>query len=229
MAKHSFFVAGTDTDAGKTIVAAGLLEAANRRGLSTMGLKPIAAGCERTGEGLRNSDALLLQATASIKLPYEQVNPFTFEAAIAPHIAAINEKRMLSADRISAMCRGSLMQSADFAIVEGAGGWRVPLNQRETMAHIPKQLNIPVIMVVGVKLGCINHALLTAESIARDGLYLAGWVANKIDPEMSCYDENVATIDSMLRAPLVAEIPFLDEPFPENVASFIDLEKLIDA
>lgn len=229
MAKHSFFVAGTDTDAGKTIVAAGLLAAANCRGLSTMGLKPIAAGCKRTDEGLRNSDALLLQTTASIKLPYEQVNPFTFEAAIAPHIAAINEKRMLSADRISAMCRGSLMQSADFAIVEGAGGWRVPLNQRETMAHIPKQLNIPVIMVVGMKLGCINHALLTAESIARDGLYLAGWVANKIDPEMSCYDENVATIDAMLRAPLIAEIPFLDEPLPENVASFIDLEKLIDA
>ena len=180
----------------------------------------------RSDEGLRNSDALLLQSTASIKLPYEQVNPFAFEPPIAPHIAAIAEKRVLSADRISAMCRGSLMQPADFAIIEGAGGWRVPLSHRETMAHIPKQLSIPVIMVVGVKLGCINHALLTAESIARDGLRLAGWVANAVDPDMSCYEENVATISTMLRAPLIAEIPFLEELSPESVAQHIDLDKL---
>lgn len=227
MAKRTFFVAGTDTDAGKTVVSAGLLAAANLKGLSSMGLKPIAAGCEQTDEGLRNSDALILQNTASIKLPYEQVNPITFEPPIAPHIAAIHEKRMLSADRVAALCKGALMQPADFAVVEGAGGWRVPLNQRETMAHIPKQLNVPVIMVVGMKLGCINHALLTAECIVRDGLRLAGWVANRVDPEMNCYDENVDTINSMLMAPLLGEIPHLDEPSPEIVAQYIDLDELL--
>ena len=228
MAKRSFFVAGTDTDAGKTIAAAGLLAAANSKGLSSMGLKPIAAGCERTEDGLRNSDALMLQKAASIELAYEQVNPIAFEPAIAPHIAAQQEQRMLSADRISAMCRGTLMKPADFAIIEGAGGWRVPLSHRETMAHIPKQLNIPVILVVGVKLGCINHALLTAESIARDGLRLAGWIANSVDPDMACFEQNVTTIASMLRAPLIATIPFLDDPSPENVASFIDIDSLLD-
>ncbi|MCP4598085.1 dethiobiotin synthase [Neptuniibacter sp.] len=227
MAKHSFFVAGTDTDAGKTVVSAGLLEAANEKGMSSMGLKPIAAGCEKTDEGLRNSDALLLQAAASIKLPYDQVNPIAFEPPIAPHIAAIEEKRMLSADRISALCKGALMQPADFAIVEGAGGWRVPLSHRETMANIPKNLNIPVILVVGMKLGCINHALLTAESIARDGLRVAGWVANRIDPDMERYDENAATIETMLRAPLIAEVPFLEEPSAKNVAQYIDLDRLL--
>ncbi|WP_067867691.1 dethiobiotin synthase [Neptuniibacter marinus] len=226
MAKQTYFVAGTDTDVGKTVAAAGLLAAANNQGLATIGLKPIAAGCERTEEGLRNSDALLLQNTASINLPYEQVNPFSFEPPIAPHIAAIEENRMLSADRIAALCRGALMQPADFAIVEGAGGWRVPLSDRETMANIPKQLKIPVIMVVGIKLGCINHALLTAESIARDGLRLAGWIANAVSPEMSCYKENVATIATMLRAPLIAEIPFLENPSPENVAQYIEIDKL---
>lgn len=226
MAKRTFFIAGTDTDAGKTVVSAALLAAANKKGWSSMGLKPIAAGCERTDEGLRNSDALILQEAASIKLHYDQVNPVTFEPPIAPHIAAIHEKRMLSADRIAALCKGALMQPADFAVVEGAGGWRVPLNQRETMAHIPKQLNIPVIMVVGMKLGCINHALLTAEAIARDGLQVAGWVANRVDPQMDCYDENVDTINSMLRAPLLGEIPFLEEPTAENAAQFINLDQL---
>ena len=227
MAKRIFFVAGTDTDAGKTVVSAGLLAAANRNGLSSMGLKPVAAGCEMTEQGLRNQDALLLQAAASIDLPYEVVNPITFEPPIAPHIAALHEQRVLSADRIAAVCRGALMRPADFAIIEGAGGWRVPLSHRETMAHLPKQLNIPVILVVGMKLGCINHALLTAESIARDGLKVAGWVANRVDPDMACYAENVATLKTMLRAPLLGEVHFLDDPCANNVAEFIDLGALL--
>ena len=136
---------------------------------------------------------------------------------------------MLSADRISGLCKGALMQPADFAIVEGAGGWRVPLSHRETFAHIAKHLNLPVIMVVGMKLGCINHALLTAEAIARDGLKLAGWVANRVDPDMACYDENAATIEMMLRAPLLGEVPHLVEPSAVNVAKYFDLDKLIEA
>jgi len=227
MAKRSFFITGTDTDAGKTIVTAGLLAAANKAGKRTIGLKPVSAGCEKTEEGLRNSDAVILQNTANVQLSYEQVNPIAFEPPIAPHIAAMNEGRVLSGERIAAFCRGAMMQPADLVLVEGAGGWRVPLSYRETMAQIPKSLQVPVIMVVGMKLGCINHALLTAESIARDGVPLAGWIANKVDPDMNSYDENRDTIANMLRAPLLAEIPHLDDPAPENIAEYIDIDRLL--
>ncbi|RTE65094.1 dethiobiotin synthase [Amphritea opalescens] len=227
MAKRTFFVAGTDTDVGKTLVSAGLLAAANQQGLSTVGVKPIAAGCEITEEGLRNSDALLLQQMASIKLSYAQVNPIAFEPAIAPHIAAQQQGRRLDADRIAALCRGVMMQPADFMVIEGAGGWRVPLNHRQTLADVAKLLRTPVILVVGMKLGCINHTLLTVEAIVKDGLRLAGWVANRAEPQMSCYDENLATLKSMLSAPLLAEIPYLETCTAEAVASYIDLAPLI--
>ncbi|MCO4758049.1 MAG: dethiobiotin synthase [Oceanospirillaceae bacterium] len=226
MAKRSFFITGTDTDAGKTIVTAGLLAAANKAGKRTIGLKPVAAGCEDTPEGLRNSDAVLLQETASVKLSYDQVNPIAFEPAIAPHIAAMREGRMLSGDRIAAYCRGAMMQPADLVLVEGAGGWRVPLSYRETMAQIPKSLQVPVILVVGMKLGCINHALMSAESISRDGIPLAGWIANRVDADMDCYEENRDTIANMLRAPMLAEIPHVSDPTPDNIAEFIDIDRL---
>mgnify|MGYP000167994553 CR=1 FL=1 len=226
MAKRSFFITGTDTDAGKTIVTAGLLAAANKVGKRTIGLKPVAAGCEDTPEGLRNSDAVLLQETASVKLSYDQVNPIAFESAIAPHIAAMREGRMMSGERIAAYCRGAMMQPADLVLVEGAGGWRVPLSYRETMAQIPKSLQVPVILVVGMKLGCINHALMSAESISRDGIPLAGWIANRVDADMECYEENRDTIANMLRAPMLAEIPHVTEPTPDNIAEFIDIDRL---
>ena len=226
MAKRSFFITGTDTDAGKTIVTAGLLAAANKAGKRTIGLKPVAAGCEDTPEGLRNSDAVLLQETASVKLSYDQVNPIAFEPAIAPHIAAMREGRMMSGERIAAYCRGAMMQPADLVLVEGAGGWRVPLSYRETMAQIPKSLQVPVILVVGMKLGCINHALMSAESISRDGIPLAGWIANRVDVDMACYEENRDTIANMLRAPMLAEIPHVTEPTPDNIAEFIDIDRL---
>jgi len=226
MAKKTFFIAGTDTDAGKTVASAGLLQAANNKGLRTIGLKPIAAGCEETPDGLRNSDALILQQTASQSLAYEQVNPIAFAPPIAPHIAAAQEDRRLTADRIAAFVRGAMMQPADFVVIEGAGGWRVPLSYRETMAHLPKILQTPVILVVGMKLGCINHALLTAESISRDGIRLAGWIANRVDPEMANYEENIETIKTMLRAPLLGEIPHLADPAPEHVAPYLDLSLL---
>lgn len=227
MAKRTFFVAGTDTDVGKTVVSAGLLAAVNQRGLSTIALKPVAAGCEKTEQGLRNSDALLLQQTASIKLSYEQVNPIALEPPIAPHIAAQLLGRRLDADRIAALCRGAMMQPVDFMVIEGAGGWRVPLNNRQTLADVTKLLRIPVILVVGMKLGCINHTLLTVESIVKDGLQLAGWIANRADPQMSCYDENLETLKGMLSAPLLAEIPHIEDCAPENIAEYIDLGPLL--
>jgi dethiobiotin synthetase len=226
--KKRFFIAGTDTDAGKTLVTTGLLTAANRRGLRTIGLKPVAAGCEQTPDGLRNADALLLQQAASIKLSYQQVNPIALEPPIAPHIAAEREGRVLTADRLAAYCRGSLMQPADLVLVEGAGGWRVPLSMRESLARLPQLLALDVILVVGMKLGCINHAILTAEAITRDGLRLAGWVANHIDPQMSCPDENLATLRRLFRAPLLGRVPWLDLPDPERVADCLDLKPLLD-
>ncbi|GAA0790691.1 dethiobiotin synthase [Marinobacterium sediminicola] len=225
--KKRFFIAGTDTDAGKTLVTTGLLAAANRQGLRTMGLKPVAAGCEQTPDGLRNSDALQLQQTASVKLSYEQVNPIAFEPPIAPHIAAEQEGRALSADRLAAYCRGAMMQPADLVLVEGAGGWRVPLSMRESLARLPQLLELDVILVVGMKLGCINHAILTAEAIARDGLRLAGWVANHIDPAMSCPDENLATLERLFRAPLLGRVPWLEAPTADAVADHLDLRLLL--
>ncbi|MCP8689089.1 dethiobiotin synthase [Marinobacterium sedimentorum] len=227
MAKHNFFIAGTDTDAGKTLVSTGILVAANRLGLQTIGLKPIAAGCEPTPEGLRNDDALRLQQAASIKLGYDAVNPIALPAAVAPHIAATQAGRSLSADRIAALCRGAMLQRADLLLIEGAGGWRVPLNGREMLSRVPQLLETPVILVIGMKLGCINHALLSAEAIVRDGLQIAAWVANRIDPEMSCYDENIATLRGLFQAPLLGEVPYLSNPTAEAVADCLDLSALL--
>src|SRR6478752_351960 len=135
MTKKAFFITGTDTNVGKTLIAAGLLVAVKQQGLTTAALKPVAAGCEKTAEGLRNSDALLLQSVMTQNLHYDQINPYALEAAIAPHIAAQQEKRSLSVDRLSGFCRG-VLSVANFTLVEGAGGWRVPLNAGETLADL---------------------------------------------------------------------------------------------
>lgn len=222
--KHKYFIAGTDTDAGKTLIAAGLLNKAKSEGLSTVGLKPIAAGCQETPEGLRNDDALMLMAQSTEELPYEQVNPIAFAPPIAPHIAGQQLRRPLSAGRIVGLLRGVLMiNRAQFTLVEGAGGYRVPLNPKETLADVTKELNLPVILVVGMKLGCLNHALLTVEAIHRDGLKLAGWIANRVDENMAVYKENIETLHAMIQAPCLGEVPFLSEPTPETVASHIKL------
>lgn len=221
MAKKQFFIAGTDTNVGKTLVAAGLLLAAKKHGLRTAAIKPVAAGCEKTEAGLRNDDALLLQSVITESLVYEQINPIALQAAIAPHIAAQQEKRVLSADRIAGFCRGSLRQ-ADFTLVEGAGGWRVPLNPRETMADLARILQLPVILVVGVRLGCINHALLTVEAIRSDGLPLAGWVANCVDADMPVRQENIDSLRERIPAPCLGVVPWLSTPNPEQVADAID-------
>ncbi|HET8711037.1 MAG TPA: dethiobiotin synthase [Spongiibacteraceae bacterium] len=224
---RAFFVTGTDTDVGKTTIAAGLLAAANRRGLKTVAIKPIASGCERTPDGLRNADALLLQRTMSVSLSYDEVNPIALEPAIAPHLAAEQAGVRVNVVQLAGVCRGVLMQRADLSLVEGAGGWRVPLNSRELLSQLPKTLGLPVIMVVGMRLGCINHALLTAEAIARDGLALAGWVANCCVADMACLAENIATIKSFLRAPCLGEVPYLPQPSAESIANYLNCEPLI--
>jgi len=226
MSKKKLFIAGTDTDVGKTVIAAGLLAAANAQGLQTAAIKPLAAGCEKTDDGLRNADALLLQQTMSRKLPYTQINPVAFEEPIAPHIAADKAGKRLTVSQLAGYCRGALMSAADLTVVEGAGGWRVPLNRVETLANLASELNLPVVLVVGVRLGCINHALLTAEAIRHDGLQLAGWVANHIDPLMHYAEENVETLKSLIAAPLLGSVPYLPNPSPEEVASYLYYDRI---
>lgn len=222
-----FFIAGTDTDVGKTVIACGLLEAANRRGLSTAAIKPIAAGCEQTPEGLRNSDAIALQAAMSLTLPYEQINPVALQPAIAPHLAAQQLGKRLQASRLAGFCQGILMQRADFTLVEGAGGWRVPLNDTEMLSELPRQLQLPVILVVGMRLGCINHAVLTAEAVSRDGLPLAGWVANRVDAAMPFYEENLATLSSLLAGPCLGSVPYLADTAAKSVADHLNIDALM--
>ncbi|WP_111495709.1 dethiobiotin synthase [Marinobacter bohaiensis] len=229
MAKHSFFVTGTDTGVGKTLVSATLLHAAAQAGLRTLAMKPIASGCETTPDGLRNEDALALQAAMTESLPYDQVNPIALEPAIAPHIAAQQAGRQLTAQRLVGLCRGLQMRPADLMLIEGAGGWRVPLNDRETYARVPQELGVPVILVVPLQLGCINHALLSVEAIHRDGLKVAGWVANRISPEpMSMEPENLDYLKSHMPAPLLGELPWQEEPDARALAKCIHLQNLIE-
>ncbi len=209
--RKRFFVTGTDTDAGKTYFTVGLLMAAQRAGQKTIGLKPVAAGAELIDGVKRNNDAWEIQQASSISLAYEQVNPVLLEDAIAPHIAAQQEGRLVTSSRLEGFIKGALLTPHDLALIEGAGGWRVPLNDRELLSDLAKSLGFPVILVVNMKLGCINHALLTAESIVRDGLTLVGWVANTAGQDkMSCYDENLATLRAMLSAPLLGTLSWCE-------------------
>ena len=225
---HAYFVTGTDTEIGKTTIAAGLLHAARLRGLSTAAAKPVASGCQRTPHGLRNDDALALLAQCSLPLRYEEVNPLAFEPAIPPHLAAREVGVELTVASLASPVRAILARNADFSLVEGAGGWRVPLAGRESLSDLAQALAIPVILVVGVRLGCINHAVLTAEAIERDGLKLAGWVANIVDPQTSRLEENLATLSERLPAPCLGRVPYLEDASAAAVAQHLALERLAD-
>lgn len=223
---HAYFVTGTDTEIGKTTIAAGLLHAARRAGLSTAAAKPVASGCVATAEGLRNDDALALLGQCSLPLRYEDVNPLAFAPAIAPHLAAREAGVQLDVASLQQAVGAILARGADFTLVEGAGGWRVPLSGQETLSDLPVALNLPVILVVGVRLGCINHAVLSAEAIARDGLRLAGWVANVVDAQTSRLDDNLATLAERLPAPCLGRVPRLQQATPTAVAEHLNLETL---
>ena len=226
----TYFVTGTDTDAGKTVVTCGLLAGARAQGLATLALKPVAAGCQQTVEGLRNDDALSLMQAMTLSLPYEQINPLALEPAIAPHIAANDVGMRITLDRLAGYCRGALLAKSDLAFIEGAGGWRVPLNDREMLSALAKELNIPAILVVGMKLGCISHALLTAEAILRDGVKLAGWVANLTTAESPArFEENFQTLKKLLPAPCLGVVPFMPTPNPTTVAEHLDIRPLTDS
>lgn|SRR5690606_26721091 len=204
----SYFVTGTDTEVGKTFVSAALLARAGQLGLRSAAFKPVAAGADATPAGLRNEDALTLMAAANLELSYRLVNPICLAPAIAPHIAASEAGVELSVAGLMDHARHFFAVPADFRLVEGAGGWKVPLNGSETLADFAVALGLPVILVVAMRLGCISHALLTAEAIASAGLPLAGWVANQgAGPRMARHGENLATLAALLPAPLLGELP----------------------
>ncbi len=200
------FVTGTDTDAGKTYVSTGILNAFNKHHKSTLGIKPIASGCEKHDGILYNADALALQKASSIKLPYHHINPYAFEPAIAPHIAAQQIQCDLTVAKLIEETKVALQHSADICIIEGAGGWYVPLNDKETMADYVKALGLGVILVVGIRLGSINHAILTHKAIENDGIPVKGWIANCVIPERKEHNEIILTLKKWLSSPCLGVV-----------------------
>lgn len=196
------FIAGTDTGVGKTHVAQALIARGVAAGLRVAAMKPVAAGCVLTAEGWLNDDVALLRAASNVALPLALMNPYAFEAPVAPHLAAQQAGIEIELARIEAAYREIAAQS-DQVIVEGVGGLLVPLNAHETAADIVLRLNLPVILVVGMRLGCLNHALLTVEAIERRGMQLQAWVANRIDAAMPEFERNVASLQQRIAAPLL--------------------------
>lgn len=204
------FITGTDTGIGKTHVACSIVTALNLRGQRTTVMKPVASGCRQSEEGLRNDDALALMSVASIHQEYEDVNPYAFEPAIAPHIAAQMAGAHVDLEEIKRAYTRNVLHS-DVCVVEGVGGWMVPLNEEETVADLAAALQLPIIVVVGMRLGCINHALLTIEQIEREDLPILGWVANTIDPDMSHLDANIQALSERIPYPLLGTLPYSPE------------------
>jgi dethiobiotin synthetase len=221
-----FFVTGTDTEVGKTVASCALLQAANRAGFRTAGYKPVASGSEMTAEGLRNSDALSLQRNSGVVLNYDEVNPYTFAEPTSPHIVSQDEGRPIDAHTLSAGLQ-ALSHKADWVLVEGAGGWFTPLSADYTFADWVQAERLPVILVVGVKLGCINHAVLTAQAVEQAGLRLVGWIANDVIPQGKRHREYLETLTRMLPAPLLGEIPYFEQgPEAAEPGQYLDLTAL---
>ncbi|RYF69511.1 MAG: dethiobiotin synthase [Comamonadaceae bacterium] len=211
------FVTGTDTGVGKTLVSTGLLHALAPHHRRVVGMKPVAAGVVPWGEDWASEDAIALRSASTLAVPPELDNPVLLLDALSPHIAA--ERAGMRID-IAAIVRSyqALAANADAVVVEGAGGFHVPLTDTQTGADLAQALALPVVLVVGLRLGCLNHALLTAEAIRARGLTLAGWVANRVDPEMEAADENIAYLRARLGAPLLADVPYQEFPEARSLA-----------
>lgn len=199
---NSYFIVGTDTGVGKTFIASRIVQQFANQGYKTVGMKPIASGCEKNAQGeWVNEDVTALTNASNVQAPLDLINPYRFQPSIAPHIAASQAGVEMQIQHILQSFH-TLQKQADIVIVEGAGGFLVPINSQETLADLAVALKLPIILVVGMRLGCINHALLTVEAIKNRGLHLAGWVANQIDPEMPVFDENLDSLKSRILEPL---------------------------
>jgi len=234
----TIFVTGTDTDAGKTYVSEIILEKIKQAGLSCVGFKPVSAGCELTPQGLRNDDALRLMRKATIDVAYDLVNPIAFADPVAPHLAALRQGTLINVDVLDSALHALQALNATLLLVEGAGGWQLPLGKTESrvkgqtlisdnvsfMPDFVIKHQLPVVLVVGMKLGCLNHALLSYQAILASGAKCIGWIANQIDPHMDYYEENLNTLTELIDSPLLADV--------KNGQSFsdveFDLDKLFD-
>ena len=219
MSQH-LFVAGTDTGIGKTHAAQAIIHACRRAGERVAGMKPVASGSEDTGEGLRNQDALDLQYASEPRPSYDLVNPFALEEAVAPHLAALRAGVRLGWAPLDAAF-AALRADYDRVVVEGVGGWMVPLAENMSTEDLPRRWQLPVVLVVGVRLGCISHARLTARAIEAHGCELAGWIANVIEPDMPLLDENIDTLRVCLPAPCLGVLPHGTPP--AEAARYLDL------
>jgi len=217
-----FFLTGTDTNVGKTYIAVGLLKAFNSYGYSTLGIKPIASGSTLVNGKWINADAQLLQRVSSVQLDYSHINPFSFEAPIAPHIAADQNNVSLTVREVIAKIEYSLHYPCDVHIIEGVGGWSVPLNHYETMVDFVTHLQLPIILVVGIRLGCINHSILTYEAIKQKNLTCVGWVANCVEENVLMTDKIIDTLHSWISVPFLGTIPF-----GKNPEDFLRIDLLI--
>lgn len=206
------FITGTDTEIGKTRVACALLKTLSQKKIKAVGMKPVASGAERENGQLQNLDALELIAASVVKLPYELVNPYVFQTSASPHIAAAIDSQQIELDKIVS-CYKEIELQSEFVIVEGVGGWLAPLNKTQTVADMAKSLQLPVVLVVGMRLGCLNHALLTVQHIQQSGMRLAGWIANCVDTKFAYLEENINMLVKQINAPLIARLDFDDKYF----------------
>ena len=218
----SYFVTGTDTHVGKTLISGALLHAFSAQGKRVVGMKPVAAGYDRSG---LHEDVERLMAASNVQADQALINPYRFASAIAPHLAARQEQVTINLAHIVKSC-AALAALAEVVVVEGAGGFVVPLNDAEDSADLAVQLDLPVILVVGMRLGCLNHALLTVQAIASRGLTLAGWVANCVDEHMAMRVENIAALQQRIAAPLLGIVPYQVQPDARHVAASLNMALL---
>lgn len=214
MSARGIFITGTDTDVGKTVVACALVRGLRALDRRVAVMKPVASGAARTPQGLRNADALALMTAAGSDLPYERVNPYCFEPPVSPHIAAKEAGIDVDTPRIK-QDYDTLAAASDWVVVEGAGGWFAPINDHQTMADLAWALSIPALLVVGLKLGCLNHAQLTRIGIEAHGVTFAGWIANGVDPDMARAAENLAALERLLGEPALAVIGYSPAALPQ--------------
>ncbi|RKZ41672.1 MAG: dethiobiotin synthase [Gammaproteobacteria bacterium] len=217
----SYFITGTDTEIGKTWCTLALIQYFKNQGLRVAGMKPIASGCDCTKAGFRNSDAKQILEFSNLNVPYDWSNPYAFEPPIAPHLAADQVGKVIDLEKIIDKYH-RLTALADVVVIEGVGGWRVPINTTQSLKDLVLAMNVPVILVVGLRLGCINHALLSAETIVNDGCQLVGWMANPIDPHFNAQG-SIDTLLKLLKVPLLAQLPYLPSQQISKLADAIVL------
>ena len=219
--RKDLFITGTDTGIGKTLVSCALLSKLALQGKTVLGMKPIASGSRQTSQGLRNEDAEYLIHHSSKVMPYSMINPYVYEDAIAPHLAAAQAGMVIDPEVIQRFYL-ELSAQSEHVIVEGVGGWFVPVNRTQTIADLVKILDMPVLLVVGMRLGCINHALLSYQAILDSGLSCVGWVANEIEANMPCLNENIESIDQRITAPLLGRIAYNKAPDIDAIAQCLN-------